>query len=134
MEKSRNSGRWTEGRFRGFISTSLRRAFQRWQPKYDTLDAAKVGVQRSKKTGRNAMHYQCASCPKVFPRKQVQVDHITAIGTCDTWDKFIERLFCESINLQVLCIKCHEKKTKNDNQENRKRRGSRRNDRGVSPL
>lgn len=61
-----------------------------------------------------AQHYLCAKCRKDFPKTSVQVDHIeeVVLDKFTTWDEFIERLFCNSDNLQVLCIPCHKKKTK----------------------
>ncbi len=49
-----------------------------------------------------------------FTAKDVQVDHIKAMGTGQTWDQWIEGLFCEKENLQVLCKPCHAIKTKEE--------------------
>jgi 5-methylcytosine-specific restriction endonuclease McrA len=113
-DKTRNDGTWTEARYRGFITSALRSASRRWPPKYECLKAACVGVQRNPKTNRDAKHYLCKACGEVFPQKQVQVDHIDPIGHCVSWDLFIEKLFCESGNLQVVCKECHKKKTKEE--------------------
>lgn len=114
---TKNGGRWTEGRFRGFITSALRSAFRRWQPKYETLAAGFVGSKINKKSGRVAKHYECALCGGEFPQSGVQVDHKVPIGSTASWDEFVEKLFCESDNLQVLCIPCHKKKTKKDNKK-----------------
>lgn len=90
---------------------------RRWPPKWDCLREAFVGIKLNKKSGRKAKHYKCAMCGKAFPQNQVQVDHISPVVPASgftTWDKFIERLFCEKDNLQVLCKACHKKKTKKD--------------------
>ncbi len=113
--KAHNDGKWTEGRFRGFITSSLRSAMRRWPPKWACLQAAYAGQRENKKTKRTAKHYLCASCSKLFPQKSVQVDHKIPIGHCETWDEFITKLFCEKDNLQVLCKPCHKKKTKKEN-------------------
>ncbi len=63
------------------------------------------------------MHYKCAVCAVDFPMKLVQVDHIkpiVGVNGLTTWDKFIERLYCEAKNLQVLCKACHKIKTKKE--------------------
>lgn len=117
-EKTRNGGQWTEARFRGFVVSALRGAFRRWQPKYDTLKSAFTTQKTNEKTGRLAKHYRCAKCKKDFPQSNVQVDHIDPIGSCATFDEFVERLFCEKENLQVLCKPCHKKKTKKENKKN----------------
>jgi len=115
-EKTRNSGRWTEARFRSFVYSALRGAFRRWGPKSDVLADAFTRVKTNKASGRKAKHYRCAECGKEFPQKQMQVDHTEAIGEWKSWDRFIERLFCEKDNLQVLCKPCHKTKTKKEKQ------------------
>jgi hypothetical protein len=48
---------------------------------------------------------QCKErCPKIF------VDHITRVGCVDAG--FIERMFTPSMNLQGLCKRCHDAKTR----------------------
>lgn len=110
-----NNGQWTEGRFKGFITSALRSAMRHWPPKWACLAAAFTGSKVNKKSGRKAKHYKCAICFREFVAKGVQVDHIIPIGKCGSWDEFIAKLFCEQVNLQCLCIKCHKAKTKKDN-------------------
>jgi hypothetical protein len=50
-----------------------------------------------------------------------QIDHISPIipilkGWKFTYDEFIERTFCGSENLQLLCKSCHHKKTQEENE------------------
>lgn len=118
--KSRNGGKWTEGRFRGFITSALRSAMRRWPPKWAVVDEAYVGRQKNKRTGREAKHYRCSFCKRDFIQKHIQVDHIIPIAPFKDWNECIEKMFCEADNLQVLCKPCHKKKTKIDNQANRK--------------
>ncbi len=118
----RNSGKWTEGRYNGFVSTALRKAFGRWPPKYETLKEARTSIKINPATGRKAQHFKCKICKGEFTQKQVQVDHVAPVvgrGNFKDWNTFIERLFCEKHNLQVLCIPCHKIKTKKDNSENK---------------
>lgn len=112
--KSRNGGQWTEARFDGFITSILRSGTRRWAPKYQAVNDAKTSIKINKTTGRKAAHFKCASCKKDFPRTQIQVDHKEPIGVCATWDEFINRLFCEAVNLQILCLICHAVKTKKE--------------------
>lgn len=107
-----NGGEWTQGRFNSFVTSILRSGSRRWGPKYQTLNAAKTEKKTNVKSGRLAQHFLCATCNKEFVAKDVQVDHIIPIGTEKTWDQFIDGLFCEEDNLQVLCIPCHKIKTK----------------------
>ena len=116
-----NGGNWTEGRFNSFVTSTLRAGARRWQPKYETLNEAKTEKKVNPKTGRLAQHYRCASCKQEFTAKDVQVDHIKPVVDpkkgFTTWDDFIDRLFCEKKNLQVLCVGCHKEKTKKERQK-----------------
>lgn len=113
--KTRCSGTWTEAKFRSFIKGNLRRTTQKWKPIQDCLKFARVerGI------------YLCAGCNENVPAtikessgrriKNVHVDHIhpvvdPTIGWTN-WDDCINRLFCESDNLQCLCEACHKIKT-----------------------
>lgn len=106
---------WTEGRLRTFITSTLRGGFRKYPPKYETLKAASVGKKVNAKTNRMAEHFTCNMCKGEFPAKEVQVDHVEPVvcpftGFVD-WNTFINRLFCEGGNLQVLCSPCHDVKT-----------------------
>lgn len=114
---------WTDGRMRAFITSALRSAFSRYPNKFKALKAAFAGRKKNRKTGRDAAHYRCAQCRDVFASRDVQVDHIEpvvdkVVGFKD-WDTYIDRMFCDEDGLQVLCKKCHLKKTA----EERKSRG-----------
>ena len=106
---------WTEGRLRTFITSTLRGGFRKYPPKYETLKAASVGKKINAKTNRMAEHFTCNMCKGEFPAKEVQVDHVEPVvcpftGFVD-WNTFINRLFCDGGNLQVLCSPCHDIKT-----------------------
>jgi len=48
------------------------------------------------------------------------VDHIIPVAAnATTWDDYINNLFCDSDNLQVLCIGCHKKKTVKEKNESK---------------
>ena len=66
---------------------------------------------------RQKFEYQCNECKQWYPEKNINVDHIIPAGTLrcsNDLPGFVERLFCESDNLQVLCSACHDKKTKDE--------------------
>lgn len=113
VEKTRCNGQWTESRYITFIKGILRGATWKWAPISDVFKAARV--ERGK--------YLCAGYerePHVVPvtvdkKKAVYVDHISPIVGDEgftTWDDFINNLFCDSSNLQVLCKNCHDLKSK----------------------
>lgn len=123
--KTRNSGQWTEARFRSFIRSQLRAATMRWGPIAECLKASRVGRGE----------YLCAGCKATVPAtikvggrrtKNVHVDHIEPIVDPNvgfvSYDVMIERMFCESENLQVLCNDCHTTKTDKEKAQAKLRR------------
>lgn len=115
MRDTFNNGDWSSAKFNSFIKSSLRRGSRGWPPIYQALNKALVGKLINTKTGRLANHYKCSSCQDLFPAKEVNVDHINPVITpsigFSSWDEFINNLFCEEDNLQVMCKPCHNKKS-----------------------
>jgi 5-methylcytosine-specific restriction endonuclease McrA len=97
-------------------------------PQVRPLKKAALGKTTNPKTGRLAQHFQCALCAKGYPSSEVQVDHIEPVISSQSgfisWDVFIERLFCEAENLQVLCKTCHADKTLKEKNERQKTKDS----------
>lgn len=110
---------WTEGRVKGFITSTLRKGFTKWPPKWEALKNAYVGKMKNELTGRQATFYQCAICKTNHISTDVQVDHVEPVVPVDngftTWDNYITNLFCDVTNLQVVCKKCHKIKSKEEN-------------------
>lgn len=119
VNKPYNNGQWTQARFNSFIKSLLRKGTQRWGPKNTCLQQARVskGV------------YLCKGCGQEVPvtvkkdNKRVRnvfVDHIDPIIDPSegfvSWDKVIERMFCEGDGFQVLCSECHKQKTSEERQ------------------
>lgn len=120
-----NDGEWTEARFRAFVISALRAHMKRFPPKWKALKAAMVGKKINKRSGRLAEHYLCASCGGFFVARDVQVDHIDPVvspeeGFQDWWT-YMNRLYCEAENLQVLCKPCHKDKTNAERKERMKK-------------
>lgn len=123
--KTRNDNTWTEARFRSFIRSQLRAATMRWGPIANCL--------RDSRIERGL--YRCAGCKQEVPAttkvggkrvKNVHVDHIKPIIDPDvgfvSYDDMIERMFCESPNLQILCTECHDIKTNDEKARAKARR------------
>lgn len=109
---------WTEGRKKSFLTSVIRSGFRRWPIKYEALKEAFTQKGINPASGRIAALYKCAKCKGEFSAKNIQVDHINPAvdptkGFID-WNTFIDRLFCPIDNLQVLCIGCHQTKTKKE--------------------
>lgn len=89
------------------IRSALRQVW-RWSPlRQEALRKARIG--------RGS--YLCAACNKIFPPKDVVVDHIesvTPIGwDSRDWGTYVQRLF--EGELQVLCKEpCHKAKTQKE--------------------
>ena len=115
--KTRNAGTMTESAFWSFIRSALRQKSRWWKP----ITQCKMKARRPYKgpNKRQKFEYQCKYCQQWFADKHVNVDHITPAGTlrcAADLPGFVERLFCEIDGLQVLCSKCHDKKTKEEKQ------------------
>jgi 5-methylcytosine-specific restriction endonuclease McrA len=118
VSKSRCAGTMTESAFWSFIRSALRQKSRFWKP----ITECKMKARRAYKgpSKRQKFEYQCNSCKAWFPEKQINVDHIKPAGSLNSSKDlpgFVERLFCEVDGLQVLCEKCHDKKTKADKHE-----------------
>ena len=81
--RTRAGKTWTEAKYWQFIRSALRQATMRY--------------------------------PVIQNFKEISVDHIVPAGSLKTYDDlpgFVERLFCEEDNLQILCKdNCHQAKT-----------------------
>lgn len=78
--------------------------------KFQVLNAAKKSV----KGKRHKSEYQCAQCKGWFKQADVQVDHIEPCGSLKSYADlplFVEKMFCEPKDMQVLCKDCHQVKT-----------------------
>lgn len=120
VAKTRNSGTMTESAFWSFIRSALRNKSRWWKPITECKQKARRPYTGSNK--RLKYEYQCNECKGWYPEKQINVDHIIPAGTLTCSSDlagFIERLFCEQENLQVLCERCHDTKTKGERNESR---------------
>jgi len=122
--------KWNEN---ATIRGALRRAFARSPAVQETKKAVRKEFPLKKKDGtpakRPAVRYLCAECGKWFKGTDVAVDHINPVilDGFDDWNTFVDRLFCNKDNLQVLCnyklkdiakhnneVSCHLKKTREE--------------------
>lgn len=118
-ELTKNDGTWTQAKFNSFIKNNLRSATRKWGPIHKCVKKANVGRGQ----------YLCACCKEVVPptticpdkrvrMKNIFIDHIVpivdpAVGFV-SWDSVIDRMFCDSTNLQLLCLKCHKLKSQEE--------------------
>lgn len=115
VPKLRNAGTMTDSAFWSFIRSALRQKSRWWKPISSCKSKAKRPYKGANK--RQKFEYQCASCLKWHADKNVNVDHIVPAGSlkcANDLPGFVERLFCETDNLQVLCAVCHNVKTQDE--------------------
>jgi hypothetical protein len=66
------------------------------------------------KVGTRCVGYKCECCGEVFPtQKDMQVHHKQPVGGLSTYPVFssyINSMFCDANELEVLCIACHHAK------------------------
>jgi hypothetical protein len=88
------------------IRSALRKIWLYSPQRREALSRAKIG---------GLPLWLCHTCKGSFVKEQVHVDHILACGPSKIgqFDVFIDRLF--NGKLQVLCVFCHDDKSKKDN-------------------
>lgn len=90
---------------RRFLIPKLRKASLQWLPRREAIKRYKIGAW-----------FCCAKCKRVVGKDSVHVDHVEAVaanGFID-WNDYINRMFCDHLGFQVLCVSCHQKKTATD--------------------
>lgn len=121
VEKPFNSGTMSRSAFFGMIRSALRQKSRWWKPITECKNKAKrkyVGPNKRRK-----WEYQCNTCKQWFDNTTVNVDHIKPAGQLNDFvdlPEFVKTLFCEVENLQVLCKECHDKKSKQENNDRKK--------------
>lgn len=109
----------TEAAFRQKIVSALRKICWFGEPFKNARNNARVerGVYRC--DGCHMLTPSSVYCPKKEKRvPAIKVDHIDPVVPLTgwvSWNNYIERMFVDSDGLQLLCLKCHERKTKEEN-------------------
>lgn len=88
-----------------FAKAALRRASTYWWAMSEAMVRAKVARGL----------WKCASCHEHFKKHEVQKDHIEPVvsvtGGLNDFNAYIDTLFCEPENIQILCKPCHQIKS-----------------------
>lgn len=121
-----NSGKWSNSRFKSFITSLIRAGSRKWGPRNLAKLKARNPYKLKNKNGRYVYHSLCAKCNKLIPETESTVDHINPVvdpnvGFVD-WDTYIKRMFCEVDGFQVLCKPCHKNKTDEEKDVAKRRR------------
>ncbi len=123
VERTRNNSTMTESMFWSMIRATLRNKSRWWKPIAQCKQNAKRKYKGPNK--RQQWEYQCAQCKDWYAEKNINVDHIIPAGQLQSGkdlEGFVDRLFCEVNHLQILCINCHDIKTKNERDDKGKNR------------
>lgn len=113
--KKFNQKRW--------LVNQLRRLTLRYPPAIRAVNRTREEYFIKSKLGKDLkrVKYTCANCGKKdLKRSEMNLDHkipvVSSEGFTD-WNDFINGLFCDEENLWLICIPCHEEKTKKENEE-----------------
>lgn len=105
---TRAGGKWSESKFWSFIRSGLRRKFMMWPAQYVVRKAACRPYVGDNK--RQQWEFQCQKCKKWVMGKETNVHHKIPCGTLTCYADlpgFVERLFCEPQDLELICKTCH---------------------------
>ena len=99
----------------GLIKGALRRVFSRSDLRKMAIALARI--EHSDPKRRTKKWVRCKECNEPTPEWMCQADHIVPCVPLDTsFDQmevqvFIDNLWCELDNLQILCHTCHKRKS-----------------------
>jgi hypothetical protein len=89
---------------KSFVIALLRRGTFIWPARNEALKAARI----------DRGLYKCNLCKGTFRNKEIRIDHVEPVVPVTgftNWDDYINRMFCESDGLQVVCMTCHDSKS-----------------------
>ena len=93
---------------KSWLIPKLRRLSYQWPPKNEAKKLARVARGQ----------YQCNNCKKIFPPKEIFMDHINPVVPLTGFEdlgKYVESLFVPVEAYQALCGPCHTEKTDAEN-------------------
>ena len=115
----KEAGYKSEAQFLAYIRSKIRGTIWKgWPIKSTFVKSKQIKLSpylREKYMFGNRLKYvyECQICEGLFPRKEVQIDHIVECGTMtmQNYADFINGICCGSDNMQFLCKDCHDVKT-----------------------
>lgn len=110
--KTRANNTMTEAAFFTMIRSALRQKSRWWLPvQLAKKDARRAYIGTNK---RIKWEYKCTKCKNWFFEKEIEVNHKIPAGSLSSFEDlhgFVERLFCEKEDLEVVCKECHKIET-----------------------
>lgn len=116
----------TEAAFRSYLMNMLRKKSLYWKPMAAAKRAARCGSLPNPKTGRPNIAVKCNICAVKLLEKECKLDHLEPVIPLEgftgdnlvcgyDWGVVIKRMFVEADGYQVICKKCHDILTKEQN-------------------
>ncbi len=124
-------------KWKGKIINALRRLSYSYPPRNEAKTRQKVApatfecehCQTWVYEGSKTLDKLDLTPPKLLIKGKVAIDHKSPVIPLKSfkrppwdWDEYILRMFCDDSGFQILCKSCHDKKTKQENEERRKKR------------
>jgi 5-methylcytosine-specific restriction endonuclease McrA len=129
MAKDKSSTIIKDPKTQSAVIGNLKRCFSRSPDVQAFLRANRIERPWHKKDGTLAkkprVYYICMECNKEFGSTKIQVDHKIPVIPSNipskhmSFDVIVDRLFCDTSNLQILCKEDHKKKSLQENAERR---------------
>jgi 5-methylcytosine-specific restriction endonuclease McrA len=104
----------------GLIKAAIRRVFSRSDLRRKVVARVRL-IHADPERPRVKKWVVCAICEQKVPEYLVQVDHISPVVPLDQSleeigiASLVDNIWCEEENLQVLCVDCHNFKSKAEN-------------------
>jgi hypothetical protein len=110
IEKPFADGTLSNAAFFSLIRSALRQKSRWFLPIRNCKERQKVAYVGPNK--KRKWMYQCENCKELFDSKEVNVHHTIECGELNSFDDlpgFVQRLFCNSEDLKLVCSKCHDR-------------------------
>ena len=107
--KKYGDGWYTESAFFAMIRSALRRKSMYWKSIQIAKKRAQIPYTGTNKRRKYA--YICEHCGKETIGSDIAVHHKVECGSLNSFNDlpgFVERLFCNSDGLEVICKACHD--------------------------
>jgi len=103
-----------------WLISQLRRIFLKYPPVFQKVNSLKQTYYITSKKGLQLkrVKWNCQICDKEITNKEMRRDHVHPVvdpveGFKDI-GTFIDRLFCDPDNIQVICKTCHDSKSEEE--------------------
>ena len=110
---------------KSFAIATLRRGSLRWRPRNEAKTKARTERKINESTGRLSWHSKCNICGVEKADGIMELDHIIPCVSSKGWtnfNDFIEILYSDIDNFQVICDQCHYIKSLAEGQVRKKKR------------